>query len=157
MPLASDDPHPLPRRRRLRDRDARRAARILLRPVPRRESRLRRSSSTGFDQVDLVVVSHAAFDHLGDTDTIAARYGCPVICGGEVKAYLMAQGIPADADPRDDLGHPGQGRRHRGPAGRVPSLVADPACRTARFASGVPMAFVVYADENVRFYHSHDC
>jgi L-ascorbate metabolism protein UlaG (beta-lactamase superfamily) len=26
-----------------------------------------------FDRVDLVVGSHAAFDHLGDTDTIAAR------------------------------------------------------------------------------------
>ena len=42
--------------------------------------------STSFDRVDLVVVSHAAFDHLGDTEKIAARYGCPVVCGGEVKA-----------------------------------------------------------------------
>ena len=46
---------------------------------------------TEFPRVDLVIVSHAAFDHLGDTDKIAARYGCPVICGGEVKAWLMAK------------------------------------------------------------------
>ena len=51
--------------------------------------------SDSFDKVDLVIVSHAAFDHLGDTDKIAARYGCPVICGGEVKAWLMDRGIPA--------------------------------------------------------------
>ena len=49
----------------------------------------------GFPGVDLVVVSHAAFDHLGDTDKIVSRYRCPVICGGEVKAWLMAKGVPA--------------------------------------------------------------
>src|SRR6185295_3840293 len=48
------------------------------------------------DHVDLVIVSHAAFDHLGDTETIARRTGAPVICGGEVKAYLTAKGIPAE-------------------------------------------------------------
>ena len=53
------------------------------------------TKSTEFDQVDLVIVSHAAFDHLGDTDKIAAKYGCPVVCGGEVKAWLMDRGIPA--------------------------------------------------------------
>jgi L-ascorbate metabolism protein UlaG (beta-lactamase superfamily) len=46
-------------------------------------------------QVDLVIVSHAAPDHLGDTEAIARRTGAPVICGGEVKAYLTARGIPA--------------------------------------------------------------
>jgi L-ascorbate metabolism protein UlaG (beta-lactamase superfamily) len=44
------------------------------------------TKSGDFDKVDLVVVSHAAFDHLGDTDKIAAKHGCPVVCGGEVNA-----------------------------------------------------------------------
>jgi len=57
------------------------------------------TKSTGFDHVDLVVVSHAAFDHLGDTDKIAEKYGCPVVCGGEVKAWLMDRGIPAEQIP----------------------------------------------------------
>src|SRR5262245_15435975 len=47
------------------------------------------------EQVDLIVVSHAAADHLGDTEKLAKRHGCPVICGGEVRAYLMAQGVPS--------------------------------------------------------------
>src|SRR5438552_2060487 len=50
--------------------------------------------SGDFERVDLVIVSHAAVDHLGDTDKIAAKHGCPVICGGEVKAWLIAKGIP---------------------------------------------------------------
>jgi L-ascorbate metabolism protein UlaG (beta-lactamase superfamily) len=51
--------------------------------------------SHDLNRVDLIVVSHAAIDHLGDTEAIARRTGAPVICGGEVKAYLMAKGIPA--------------------------------------------------------------
>jgi L-ascorbate metabolism protein UlaG (beta-lactamase superfamily) len=37
------------------------------------------------ERVDLILVSHAAFDHLGDTEAIAKRTGAPVVCGGEVK------------------------------------------------------------------------
>jgi L-ascorbate metabolism protein UlaG (beta-lactamase superfamily) len=51
--------------------------------------------STELEQVDLIVVSHAPFDHLGDTEAIARRTGAPVICGGEVKAYLTAKGLPS--------------------------------------------------------------
>ena len=40
------------------------------------------------------IKSAAAPDHLGDTEAIARRTGAPIICGGEVKAYLMAKGIP---------------------------------------------------------------
>src|ERR1044072_6523436 len=46
------------------------------------------------DKVDLVVVSHAAIDHLGDTEKIAKKHGRSVICRGEVRAYLVAKGLP---------------------------------------------------------------
>ncbi len=108
-----------------------------------------------FDQVDLVIVSHAAIDHLGDTEAIMRKYDCPVICGGEVKAYLKAKGI--------------DGRRIRattwGIRVEVAGIEVQPVeCRhwsqiempDGTFASGVPMAFVVYADEGVRFYHYGD-
>src|SRR6266705_1503801 len=80
------------------------------------------------ERVDLIVVSHAAVDHLGDTETIARRTGAPVICGGEAKAYLTAKGIPASQIKMPD----------------------------GAFASGVPMAFIVYADAGVRFYQYGD-
>ncbi len=41
-------------------------------------------TSGNLEQVDLILVSHAAYDHLGDTEAIARRTGAPVICGGEV-------------------------------------------------------------------------
>ncbi len=111
--------------------------------------------SDSFDKVDLVIVSHAAYDHLGDTESLAKRYGCPVIAGGEVRAYLAAKGVP-----------PTQVRATVwGIRVRVAGVEVQPVeCRhwsqirmpDGALASGVPMAFVVFADENVRFYHYGD-
>ena len=44
-------------------------------------------------KVDLILVSHAAFDHMGDTERIAKKFNCPVICGGDVKAHLIDNGV----------------------------------------------------------------
>ena len=111
--------------------------------------------SSELERVDLIIVSHAAPDHLGDTEAIARRTGAPVICGGEVKAYLTAKGIP-----------PTQIRATTwGIAVEVAGIKVQPVeCHHwsqlkmpgGTFASGVPMAFVVYADPGVRFYHYGD-
>jgi L-ascorbate metabolism protein UlaG (beta-lactamase superfamily) len=107
------------------------------------------------EQVDLVLVSHAAFDHLGDTEAIARRTGAPVICGGEVKAYLTAKGIPAEQIRATTWGI----------AVEVAGIKVQPVeCHhwsqiqmpDGTYASGVPMGFVVYADPGVRFYHYGD-
>ena len=112
-------------------------------------------ASTSFDHVDLVIVSHAAFDHLGDTDKIAAKYGCPVVCGGEVKAWLTDRGIPATQIRATTWGI----------RVKVAGIEIQPLechhwsqirLRDGSFISGVPMAFIVYPDENVRFYHYGD-
>lgn len=108
-----------------------------------------------FERVDLIVVSHAAFDHLGDADKIAKRYRCPVICGGEVKAWLMDRDIPAAQIRATTWGI----------RVRVAGIEVQPVeCRhwsqirlkDGSFISGVPMAFIVYADDGVRFYHYGD-
>ena len=106
-------------------------------------------------QVDLILVTHAAFDHLGDTEAIARRTGAPVVCGGEVKAYLTAKGIPE-----------GQIRATTwGIAVEVAGIRVQPVeCHhwsqirmpDGSYASGVPMGFIVYADPGVRFYHYGD-
>jgi L-ascorbate metabolism protein UlaG (beta-lactamase superfamily) len=107
------------------------------------------------EKVDLIIVSHAAFDHLGDTEAIARRTGAPVICGGEVKAYLTAKGIPAEQIRATTWGI----------VVKVAGIQVQPVeCHhwsqikmpDGTFASGVPMAFVVHADDNVRFYHYGD-
>lgn len=111
--------------------------------------------SSDLSQVDLICVSHAAVDHLGDTEAIARRTGAPVICGGEVKAYLMAKGIPGTQIRATTWGI----------AVEVAGIRVQPVeCHhwsqirmpDGTFASGVPMAFVIYADPGVRFYHYGD-
>ena len=81
--------------------------------------------------------------------------GAPIICGGEVKAYLTAKGIPA-VDMRATTW---------GIRVEVAGIEVQPVeCHhwsqikmpDGSFASGVPMAFVVYADPGVRFYHYGD-
>lgn len=106
-------------------------------------------------RVDLVIVSHAAVDHLGDTESIARRTGAPVICGGEVRAYLMAKGIPGEQIRATTWGI----------AVEVAGIKVQPLeCHhwsqikmpDGTFASGVPMAFIVHTDPGVRFYHYGD-
>lgn len=111
--------------------------------------------SSELGRVDLIIVSHAAVDHLGDTEAIARRTGAPVICGGEVKAYLMAKGIPGVQIRATTWGI----------AVEVAGIKVQPVeCHhwsqikmpDGTFASGVPMAFVIYPDPGVRFYHYGD-
>ena len=39
--------------------------------------------------VDLILVSHGAFDHIGNTAEIAKRFNSKVICGGDSKLLLL--------------------------------------------------------------------
>jgi len=48
---------------------------------------------THLDRVDLILITHAAFDHLGDAEAIAKKAEAPVVCGWDVRAYLMARGV----------------------------------------------------------------
>jgi L-ascorbate metabolism protein UlaG (beta-lactamase superfamily) len=107
------------------------------------------------EQVDLILVSHAAFDHLGDTEALARRTGAPVICGGDVKAYLVAKGLPPDQIQATTWGIRVE----------VAGIEVQPVeCHhwsqirmpDGTYATGVPMGFVVYADPGVRFYHYGD-
>jgi L-ascorbate metabolism protein UlaG (beta-lactamase superfamily) len=109
---------------------------------------------TAFERVDLIIVSHAAWDHLGDTEYIARRYNAPVVCGGEIKNYLGAKGLPADQIRATTWSI----------AVEVAGITVYPVeCHhwsqikmpDGSYASGVPMSFVVYLDD-CRFYHYGD-
>ncbi len=111
--------------------------------------------SESLDRVDLIIVSHAPFDHFGDTEKIARRTGAPVICGGELKAYMMAKGIPESQLRATTWGICVEvaGIRVQPVECHHWSQIRMP---DGTFASGVPMSFVVYADPGVRFYHYGD-
>ena len=111
--------------------------------------------SAELGRVDVVLVSHAAPDHLGDTEAIASRTGAPVICGGEVKAYLVARGVPAHQIRATTWGIAVEvaGVRVQPVECHHWSQIRMP---DGSLASGVPMAFVIYSDPGVRFYHYGD-
>ena len=128
--------------------------RILIDPFIDSSPRCPVKSST-FDKVDLIIVSHAPFDHLGDTEEIARRTGAPVVCGGEIKNYLIAKGLRSQQIQATVWGI----------AVEVAGLKVYPVenhhwsqlkMPDGTFASGVPNAYVIYFEENIRFYHYGD-
>ena len=102
-----------------------------------------------------ILVSHAAYDHYGDTARVAKRTGAPVVCGGEVRAMLMDSGVPSEQIQATTWGivvevggvavrpvechHWSQGRLANG-----------------QFITGVPMGFIVETEPGIRIYHYGD-
>jgi L-ascorbate metabolism protein UlaG (beta-lactamase superfamily) len=107
------------------------------------------------ERPDAILVSHAAFDHLGDAAAIARRTGAPVVCGGEVRAMLMDDGIPAEQIQATTWGIVvevgGVAVRpvecHHWSQGRL---------KDGTFVTGVPMGFVVEPEPGIRIYHYGD-
>ena len=104
---------------------------------------------------DVILVSHAAFDHLGDTAAIATRTGAPVVCGGDVRAILMDAGVPSEQIRATVWGI----------LVEVNGVVVRPvACqhwshgrlRDGTLVTGVPMGFIVETEPGVRIYHYGD-
>ncbi len=104
---------------------------------------------------DVILVSHAAFDHLGDTAAIARRTGAPVVCGADVRALLLDQGLPSHQVRATVWGI----------VVEVGGVVVRPVeCHhwsQARLAdgsyvSGVPLGFIVETEPGVRIYHYGD-
>lgn len=92
-------------------------------------------------EVDLVLVSHGASDHYGDTASIATRSGGVVACAPDVRLRLLHDGVP-DARIRKLL--PGVTRR----VGDV-AVTAWLACHISfhridgQWVSGLPLCFVI--------------
>lgn len=104
---------------------------------------------------DLILVSHAAWDHVGDTAEIARRTGAPVGCSSDVAEKLVDEGVPA-----------GQIRALIwGVCYAFDDLVVRPVechhwsgavLRDGRSVAGVPIGFIVEPEPGVRVYHFGD-
>lgn len=108
-----------------------------------------------FNQVDLILVTHAAKDHLGDTAKIALKTGAPVICGGEVRAYLQAHGVPST-----QIRVSAWGMRLEVGGLEIHTLECHHCSFTTlpdgSFVSGIPLAFLIDLNEPIRWYHPGD-
>ncbi len=111
--------------------------------------------TSDLEKVDLILVTHAAADHLGDAGSIAKKFKAPVICGGDVRAHLIREGVPQDQLTAIVWGLTVEkaGITVRSVESRHWSNITEP---DGTFLTGVPMGFVIYADPGVRIYHAGD-
>lgn len=107
------------------------------------------------ERPDVILVSHAAFDHLGDTAAIARRTGCPVVCGADVRTHLIDRGIPTSQIQATIWGV----------VVEVAGVVVRPVeCHhwsvgerpDGSILTGTPLAFIVETEPGVRIYHYGD-
>lgn len=103
---------------------------------------------------DVVLVSHAAYDHLGDAAEIAVRTGAPVVCGGDVRLALIERGVPSEQIRATVWGL----------VVRVGGVTVRPLeCHhwsmgtvDGRPVTGTPLAFIVEPEAGIRIYHYGD-
>ena len=106
-------------------------------------------------QVDLILVTHAAYDHLGDACKIAKKFKAPVVCGADVRAHLIKEGVALEKLIGIVWGVTVEvaGVRVRSVESRHWSNMID---KDGTYRSGPPMGFIVQPDADVRVYHSGD-
>ena len=109
----------------------------------------------GFDKVDLILVSHAAFDHLGDTAQIAIKHQCPVICGGDSKLLLIERGVPARQliETVWGLTVKAAGIKVRPVESRHRSATK---LKDGSIVTALPLGFIIYLEDGIRIYNASD-
>lgn len=104
---------------------------------------------------DVILVSHAAFDHYGDTAAIAKRTGAPVVCDAAVRAMLIDDGVSPDQISATTWGI----------VVEVAGLEIRPiechhwssgTLSDGRQVVGNPIAFLIETEPGVRIYHYGD-
>jgi L-ascorbate metabolism protein UlaG (beta-lactamase superfamily) len=104
---------------------------------------------------DVILVTHAAFDHLGDAAVIARRTGAPVVCGGDVRQLLLDDGVPSAQIQATVWGV----------VVRVGGVVVRPVeChhwsmavrKNGQVITGVPLAFMFEPEPGLSVYHYGD-
>lgn len=104
---------------------------------------------------DLILVSHAAWDHLGDAAEIALRTGAPIVCPGDVAEKMTDEGVPADQVRATIWGL----------CYAFGDIVVRPVechhwtaatLKDGRIVAGVPLSFIVETEPGVRVYHFGD-
>jgi L-ascorbate metabolism protein UlaG (beta-lactamase superfamily) len=106
------------------------------------------------DRPDVILVTHAAYDHLGDAAEIAIRTKAPVVCGGDVRLILLERGVPEEQIQATIWGV----------VVRVGGVVVRPVeCHhwsmgrlSGGPVTGTPLAFIVETEPGVRVYHYGD-
>lgn len=103
---------------------------------------------------DLLICTHAARDHMGDTLEIAKRTKCMVWSDAAVTMHLVRSGIPQERV--QGMGY-GYVRRFKGVAVRAVPAWHSSILRTVEPPLyGNPLGFIIYTEDDLRIYHFGD-
>jgi L-ascorbate metabolism protein UlaG (beta-lactamase superfamily) len=115
------------------------------------ENPLAPCSPDELESPDVILVSHAAFDHYGDSARIAKRTGAPVVCDTAVRAMLIDEGVSPDQVSATTWGIVVE------VAGlQIRPVESSGTLSDGRQAVGNPIAFIVETEPGVRIYHYGD-
>jgi L-ascorbate metabolism protein UlaG (beta-lactamase superfamily) len=120
------------------------------------ENRVSPYKVADLDHLDLLLVTHAAYDHLGDTLAIMRRFpDLKLICGADVRGYLIVHGIESERLRAIPWGMMIQevGIRVRPVESRHWSYIQ---MDDGRSFSSIPLGFIIDAGDDVYVYHSGD-
>lgn len=116
------------------------------------------SADVGPDEVgepDVILASHAAWDHMADAAAVSLRTGAPVVCGTDTALLLHEAGVPERQIRRTTWGI----------QIKVGDIVVKPVycahwsqakLADGAIVTGVPMAFVIETEPGVSIYHFGD-
>lgn len=103
---------------------------------------------------NIILVTHGAFDHVGDSFELAKRTGALLVCGHEVSVNAMQEGVPENQIKRLSVGRTMsyEGIKIRS----TPALHISFLEFNGKFASGQPLGFIIYTEDGTRIYHAGD-
>lgn len=106
-------------------------------------------------KIDLVMVTHAAFDHLGDSFYLVTRDNAFLICDRMVRHLASAKDIPKEQVKSSSYG--GTIKRI-GVSIRVLRAIHGSAVvdNKGNLCSGLPLAFLITTSSGLRIYHAGD-
>ena len=107
------------------------------------------------ERPDVILVSHAAADHMGDAAEIAVRTGAPIVCGTDTAAVMREHGVPPEQIRTTVWGiqvevggvHVRPVECHHWSQAHLASGVA---------ITGTPLSFIFETEPGVRVYHFGD-
>lgn len=112
--------------------------------------------SDDFERVDLVIVSHGPFDHLGDTAKIAKKHGCKVICPDDVKWKLI---VDDHVDPKQIISMCWGLATEIGKI-RIKAIEnhhrSTIRLNSGDFVTGFPNCYIITLEDGTRVYNSGD-
>ncbi len=107
-----------------------------------------------FPRLDIILVSHGAKDHLGDTLALARQTGCDVMGASNITTYLQREGI----DPKK-LHQTIWGMMHDYKGLRIKVLESHHGSwieHESGILSTIPLGFIIYTESGLGIYHPGD-